>query len=130
IDSGEDVLSSGLKDTRAGLFLRETRLDELPQLLNILQGDLSFIGPRPELPALAAVYAKEIPYYNTRHFLKPGLSGWAQINNYDFPRGGVDVPKTIAKLSYDLFYLERRSLLLDLEITFKTIATIIMRTGT
>ncbi len=82
------------------------------------------------MPALAEVYAKEIPYYNTRHFLKPGLSGWAQINNYDVPRGGVDIEKTTAKLSYDLFYLERRSLLLDLQIGFKTIATIILRTGT
>ncbi|MCA9360505.1 sugar transferase [Candidatus Kaiserbacteria bacterium] len=129
-DAGKAALSSELKDTRVGLFLRKTRIDELPQLYNVLRGDLSFIGPRPEMPALAEVYAKEIPYYNTRHFLKPGLSGWAQINNYDVPRGGVDVERTVAKLSYDLFYLERRSLLLDLQIAFKTIATILMRTGT
>lgn len=129
-DVGEDALSSVLNDTKVGLFLRKTRIDELPQLLNVLKGDLSFVGPRPEMPALAKVYAEQIPYYNTRHFLKPGLSGWAQINNYDVPRGGVDVERTTAKLSYDLFYLERRSLLLDLQIAFKTIATIIMRTGT
>jgi len=129
-DSGKEALSSELEDTKVGLWLRKTRIDELPQLFNVLRGDLSFIGPRPEMPALAEVYAKEIPYYNTRHFLKPGLSGWAQINNYDVPRGGVDIEKTTAKLSYDLFYLERRSLLLDLQIGFKTIATIILRTGT
>lgn len=129
-DAGSKALKSELVDTRVGTFLRKTRIDELPQLLNILKGDLSFIGPRPEMPALASVYAKEVPYYNTRHFLKPGLSGWAQINNFDVPRGGIDVERTKIKLSYDLFYLERRSLALDIHITLKTIATIIMRTGT
>ncbi len=130
LDTGSDALKSALVDTRVGALLRKTRLDELPQLINVLKGDLSFVGPRPEMPALAEVYAKEIPYYNTRHFLKPGLSGWAQINNYDVPRGGVDVERTVAKLSYDLFYLERRGLFLDMHIALKTIATIVMRTGT
>jgi lipopolysaccharide/colanic/teichoic acid biosynthesis glycosyltransferase len=129
-DAGSSALKSTLKDTKVGMFLRKSRIDELPQLVNVLRGDLSFIGPRPEMPALAEVYTKEVPYYNTRHFLKPGLSGWAQINNFDVPRGGIDVERTKMKLSYDLFYLERRSLLLDLQITLKTIATIIMRTGT
>ena len=129
-DEGSSALNSTLVDTKVGVWLRKTRLDELPQLVNVLRGDLSFIGPRPEMPALAAVYVKEIPYYNTRHFLKPGLSGWAQINNYDVPRGGVDVPRTTVKLSYDLFYLERRSLWLDIQIALKTLATLLMRTGT
>lgn len=129
-DVGTAALRSALVDTRVGIFLRKLRLDELPQLINVLRGDLSFIGPRPEMPALAEVYAKEVPYYNTRHFLKPGLSGWAQINNFDVPRGGVDVERTTAKLSYDLFYLERRSIFLDIHIALKTIATILMRTGT
>lgn len=129
-DSGLSALKSELVDTKVGLFLRKTRIDELPQLINVLKGDLSFIGPRPEIPTLAAVYAKEVPFYNARHFLKPGLSGWAQINNFDVPRGGIDVKRTKTKLSYDLFYLERRSLLLDIHITLKTIATIVMRTGT
>lgn len=129
-DKGAAALSSTLVDTKVGMFLRKTRIDELPQLINVLRGDLSFIGPRPEMPALADVYAKEIPYYNTRHFLKPGLSGWAQINNFDVPRGGVDIERTTTKLSYDLYYLERRSLLLDMQIALKTVATIIMRTGT
>ncbi|MFT7645053.1 MAG: lipopolysaccharide/colanic/teichoic acid biosynthesis glycosyltransferase [Candidatus Paceibacteria bacterium] len=129
-DVGPSALKSTLVDTKVGLILRKARIDELPQLINVLRGDLSFIGPRPEMPALAEVYAKEIPYYNTRHFLKPGLSGWAQINNYDVPRGGVDVERTVTKLSYDLFYLERRSLFLDIQIALKTISTIIMRSGT
>lgn len=129
-DTGEAALKSTLVDTRVGGFLRKTRLDELPQLLNVIKGDMSFIGPRPELPALAEVYTKEVPYYNTRHFLKPGLSGWAQIKNFDVPRGGIDVERTTKKVSYDLFYLERRSLILDVQIALKTLATIVMRTGT
>ena len=129
-DSGAAALSSTLHDTRIGMFLRKTRIDELPQLLNVLRGDLSFVGPRPEMPALAEVYAREIPYYSARHFIKPGLSGWAQISNFDAPRGGVDVPKTKTKLSYDLFYLRHRSIMLDIQIAIKTLATLVMRTGT
>ena len=130
LDAGDRALKSTLVDTKVGKILRMSRIDELPQLINVLKGDLSFIGPRPEMPALASVYAKEVPYYNARHFLKPGLSGWAQINNFDVPRGGIDVERTKVKLSYDLYYLERRSLLLDMQIGLKTLATIIMRTGT
>lgn len=129
-DNPNDALKSTLRITRVGSFLRKTRIDELPQLLNILAGDLSFIGPRPEIPTLAAVYAENIPYYNMRHLMKPGLSGWAQINNYDVPRGGVDIPRTIDKLSFDLYYLKHRSLLLDIEIALKTVNTLLMRTGT
>jgi exopolysaccharide biosynthesis polyprenyl glycosylphosphotransferase len=130
MDDPRDALKTTLRITRVGSFLRKTRLDELPQLLNILTGDLSFIGPRPEIPTLVDVYAKEIPYYNLRHLVKPGLSGWAQINNFDVPRGGVDTPRTIDKLSYDLYYLKHRSFFLDMEIALKTINTLLMRTGT
>ena len=129
-DNPQNALKSTLEITRIGSFLRKTRIDELPQLLNILKGDLSFIGPRPEIPTLVSVYAENIPYYNMRHLTKPGLSGWAQINNFDVPRGGVDIPRTIDKLSYDLYYLKHRSLLLDLEIALKTINTLLMRSGT
>lgn len=129
-DNPEDALKSTLRVTKTGLFLRKTRIDELPQLLNILRGDLSFIGPRPEIPTLAQVYAESIPYYNMRHLTKPGLSGWAQINNFDVPRGGIDIPRTIDKLSFDLYYLKHRSLLLDVEIALKTINTLLLRTGT
>lgn len=128
-DVGNDALHSVLVDTKVGTFLRKTRLDELPQLFNVLKGDLSFIGPRPEMPALTAVYAEKIQYYNTRHLIKPGLSGWAQIKNNDAPRGGVDIERTTVKLSYDLFYLKNRSLLLDLQITLQTISTLLRRTG-
>lgn len=128
-DVGAQALNSVLVDTKVGSFLRKTRLDELPQLFNVLNGDLSFIGPRPEMPALTAVYAEKIPYYNTRHLIKPGLSGWAQIKNNDAPRGGVDVERTSVKLSYDLFYLKNRSLLLDLQIALQTLSTLVRRTG-
>lgn len=129
LDKGSSALSTTLVDTPVGRILRKTRLDELPQLINILRGDLSFIGPRPEMPALASVYAEQIPYYNTRHFITPGLSGWAQIKDSNAPRGGVDIDKTKSKLSYDLFYLKNRSLLFDIQIALKTLATLVMRTG-
>ncbi len=128
-DTGAAALKSTLVDTKVGSILRKTRIDELPQLINVLRGDLSFIGPRPEMPALVEVYSKSVPYYNARHFIKPGLSGWAQIKNFDVPRGGVDVERTKVKISYDLYYLERRSIFLDLQIALKTVATIVMRTG-
>jgi exopolysaccharide biosynthesis polyprenyl glycosylphosphotransferase len=129
-DRGDDALKSTLTITRVGKILRTTRLDELPQIWNVLKGDLSFIGPRPEMPALAAVYSASIPYYTMRHLIKPGLSGWAQINEYEVPRSGVDIDRTITKLSFDLYYLKRRSLFLDLEIALKTIRTLLARSGT
>jgi len=129
-DTGTQALQSKLYVTQLGLFLRKLRIDELPQLFNVLKGDLSFIGPRPEIPELVDVYAENIPYYNLRHFIKPGLSGWAQINNFDVPRQGVDVKRTIDKLSFDLYYLRHRSLLLDIEIALKTVNTVLSRTGT
>jgi lipopolysaccharide/colanic/teichoic acid biosynthesis glycosyltransferase len=107
-----------------------SRIDELPQVWNVLKGDLSFIGPRPEMPALAAVYTERIPYYAMRHLIKPGLSGWAQINEYEVPRSGIDIDRTITKLSFDLYYLKRRSFFLDLEIALKTIKTLLARSGT
>ncbi len=128
MDSGM-ILDTKHTVTPLGRFLRKTRLDELPQLWNILKGDLSFVGPRPELPARARVYAETIPYYNMRHLIKPGLSGWAQINNFEVPRGEVDIAGTIDKLSFDLFYLKRHSLLFDLEIILKTIKTMLLRSG-
>lgn len=128
-DSGDKALKSELVDTRIGAFLRKSRIDELPQLINVLKGDLSFIGPRPEMPALARVYAEQIPFYSTRHFIKPGLSGWAQINEKDAPRGGIDLDRTSNKLSYDLFYLKRHSLLLDLQTALRTIVTLLERSG-
>jgi exopolysaccharide biosynthesis polyprenyl glycosylphosphotransferase len=129
-DTGEEALKTKHTVTNVGAVLRRTRLDELPQLWNVLKGDLSFIGPRPEMPALVSVYAESIPYYNMRHFLKPGLSGWAQIQHLDAPRQGIDTEKTLRKLSYDLHYLRCRSFFLDLEIMLKTLRILIMRSGT
>lgn len=129
MDTGDAALASSLTVTRLGRILRATRIDELPQLLNILRGDLSFIGPRPEMPALARVYAEQIPHYNLRHLIKPGLSGWAQINDVDAPRQGIDIDRTVEKLSYDLYYLRHRSFWLDIEIVLKTIDIVLSRTG-
>lgn len=121
-DAGQEgTLKKENKLTRIGPFLRKSRIDELPQLWNVLKGDLSLIGPRPELPVLVDVYEKEIPYYKVRHLIKPGLSGWAQLYHKDPPKRNADYDKTRGKLSYDLYYIKNRSLLLDLKIGLKTL---------
>lgn len=114
---------------RVGSFLRKTRIDELPQLWNVIVGDISLVGPRPELPELVNVYEKEISYYNVRHLIKPGLSGWAQIHPEKPPKFGLAHDETKVKLSYDLYYIKNRSLMLDLKIALKTIKTLFMRSG-
>ena len=115
--------------TRAGNFLRMSRLDELPQLWNVLQGGISLIGPRPEFPGPVKQYESQVSYYNVRHLIKPGLSGWAQIHHDNAPHHGLDVRETKTKLSYDLYYIKNRSLLLDLKIALQTIKAILSRTG-
>ena len=115
--------------TRVGKILRATRIDELPQLWNVLRGDLSLIGPRPELPELVRVYEKEIPYYNIRHLIKPGLSGWAQLYHENHPHYRANVSETKVKLSYDLFYIKNRSFFLDVKIALKTIKVLLSRSG-
>ena len=89
--------------TRVGAFLRRTRIDELPQLINILKGDMSFVGPRPERPVFVAELASQIPLYHERHMVKAGLTGWAQIN-YPY---GASIDDARSKLSYDLYYTNR-----------------------
>ncbi len=121
--------SSKLEVTKVGAFLRKTRLDEFPQLWNVLKGDLSLIGPRPELPSLVSLYEKEIPYYPVRHLIKPGLSGWAQIYHKEHPHHKEAVTETSEKLSYDLYYLKNRSILLDLKISLRTLKTLLSRSG-
>jgi len=111
--------------TRVGKFLRKTRIDELPQVWNVLKGDMSFIGPRPELPDFVKELEKQIPHYQMRHLIKPGLTGWAQIN---FPYG-ASVEDAMEKLQYDLFYVKNRSLFLDFTIALKTIITLMARSG-
>lgn len=115
--------------TRVGAFLRKSRIDELPQLWNVFRGDLSLIGPRPELPSGVKLYEAEIPYYAIRHLIKPGLSGWAQIYHENHPHHGEAVKETREKLSYDLYYIKNRSFLLDLTIALKTIKELVSRKG-
>lgn len=115
--------------TRVGRWLRMSRIDELPQLWNVLRGDISLIGPRPEFPEPVDNYAQQIPYYNMRHIVKPGLSGWAQIYHEQHPHHGIDVGETANKLSYDLYYIKHRSFLLDLKIALRTIKVLITFVG-
>lgn len=115
--------------THVGKIIRMTRIDELPQLWNVFRGDLSLIGPRPELPALVETYDKEIPFYNARHLVKPGLSGWAQIYHQAHPHHEVATEDTKDKLSYDLFYIKNRSLVLDVKIALRTIQTLLNVVG-
>lgn len=129
-DHGNPELQKKNRITALGRILRKTRIDELPQLWNVLVGDLSFIGPRPELPSIAEVYEREVPQYRMRHLIAPGLSGWAQIHDYDAPRGGADVARTKRKVSYDLYYLKHRSFGLDLAIAIKTLRTLFAFSGT
>lgn len=126
-DSGTEVLKSKHVVTPVGKVIRATRVDEVPQLWSVLKGDMSLIGPRPEFPALVEEYARHIPYYNLRHLVKPGLSGWAQIYHHADPHHEADVEETRNKLSYDLYYLKHRSLLLDITIALKTVRRLILR---
>ena len=118
--------------TRVGKFLRASRLDELPQLWNVIRGDLSLVGPRPELVPLVKAYAKEIPFYHVRHLIAPGLAGWAQINQIASatdPHHGRAVEATKEKLSYDFYYLKHRSFLLDIVVLLRTIQIMLSRQG-
>ncbi len=128
-DEGNQQQIGQNKVTKVGKFIRKTRIDELPQFWNILKGDISFIGPRPELPALVAGYEKEIMHYKTRHLIKPGLSGWAQLYHKNPPKVTANNSETRNKLSYDLYYIKNRSLLLDFIITLKTIGVFFSRSG-
>lgn len=115
--------------TKVGRFLRKTRIDELPQVINVLKGDVSLIGPRPEFPQAVTEYINAIPFYNARHTIKPGLSGWAQIYHETHPHHGIDIEETKNKLAYDLFYIKNRSIVLDIMIALKTIKTFLSREG-
>lgn len=112
--------------TKVGRFIRKTRLDELPQLFNVLGGSMSMVGPRPERPVFIAELKEQIPYYDQRHIVKPGLTGWAQIN---YPYGNT-VEDALQKLQYDLFYIKYGSVPFDLTICINTIKTVLLRKGT
>jgi lipopolysaccharide/colanic/teichoic acid biosynthesis glycosyltransferase len=112
--------------TRFGRFLRKYSIDELPQLLNVVRGDISLIGPRPDLEAMGKDLAQRLPYYTVRNLIKPGLSGWAQIKQDIAPHS---LEETRERLAYDLYYLKNRSFILDLTIALKTVKTLLSRTG-
>jgi sugar transferase (PEP-CTERM system associated) len=111
--------------TPLGRFMRQTRLDEIPQLWNVLRGEMGFVGPRPERPEFVQWLSSEIPFYDLRHIIRPGITGWAQVR-YQY---GATLEETKRKLEYDLYYIKHLSLGLDLLIMFETIKTIILRRG-
>jgi lipopolysaccharide/colanic/teichoic acid biosynthesis glycosyltransferase len=111
--------------TRFGRVLRRTHLDELPQVVNVLRGELSVVGPRPEQPQLVAELEAKIPFYRIRHLVRPGLTGWAQVK---YPYAGSEA-ETLQKLQYEFFYLRRQSLGLDVRIVARTIRSVVGREG-
>ena len=111
--------------TRVGAFLRKTRIDELPQLFNVMRGDMALVGPRPERPHFVELLASEIPFYHDRALIKPGITGWAQVKF----RYGSSVDDARRKLEYDLYYLHHRSLLLDLLILALTVRVVVRLQG-
>ena len=112
--------------TKFGKFLRRTRLDEVPQFINILKGDMSIIGPRPERTEFVAELSENYPFYTIRNVIKPGLTGWAQV---EYPYASTK-EEQYTKLRYDLYYIKERNLLLDFKIIIKTISTVIFYRGT
>ena len=111
--------------TRVGGILRRTRLDELPQLVNVLKGEMSLVGPRPERPTLCLCFGRQIPFYGVRHSVRPGITGWAQIN-YKYAASLEDAKR---KLEYDLFYVKNRSVFLDLAILLQTFRIMLWQQG-
>ena len=111
--------------TRIGRIIRKSRIDELPQLFNVLVGQMSFVGPRPERPAFVETLAEGLPYYTERHRLKPGITGWAQLC-YPY---GASVEDAKEKLQYDLYYLKNHSVFLDIVILIQTIEVVLVGEG-
>jgi sugar transferase (PEP-CTERM system associated) len=111
--------------TGVGHFLRRTRMDELPQLINVLKGEMSFVGPRPERPEFVAMLTEQIPFYAVRHSVKPGLTGWAQVR-YSY---GATVEQSVKKLEYDLYYVKNHTLVLDLVILLETVRVVLLGEG-
>jgi sugar transferase (PEP-CTERM system associated) len=111
--------------TKVGHFIRKYRIDELPQIINVFRGEMSFIGPRPERPQFVEQLIREIPYYNQRHNVKPGLAGWAQLN-YPY---GASVEDSMEKLKFDLYYVKHQSLMLDILILIRTVEVVLFGKG-
>lgn len=117
--------TNDIRITPFGKFLRKTRLDEVPQFINILKGDMAIVGPRPERPVFVKQIAAQLPFYQTRHVIKPGLTGWAQVNH----TYTNTIDDALIKLQYDLFYIKHRSIFLDINILIKTIGTVLFYKG-
>jgi sugar transferase (PEP-CTERM system associated) len=111
--------------TRVGRMLRRTRIDELPQLINVIRGEMSFVGPRPERPEFVAMLTEQIPFYAVRHSVKPGLTGWAQVR-YSY---GATIEQSMRKLEYDLYYVKNHSLMIDLVILLQTVRVVLLGEG-
>jgi len=111
--------------TKSGRIIRKIRIDELPQLINVIKGDMSFVGPRPERPVFVENLIKDIPFYGNRHHVKPGITGWAQIN-YPY---GASVEDAMRKLEYDLYYIKNLSIAIDLLTIFQTIKVVLLSKG-
>lgn len=124
-DGAVFATSNDARITPFGKILRKSRIDEFPQFINILKGDMAVIGPRPERPVFVKEIAEVMPFYETRHVIKPGLTGWAQVN-YSY---GETIDDSLIKLQYDLYYIKHRSLFLDFNIIFKTLSTVLFYRG-
>jgi exopolysaccharide biosynthesis polyprenyl glycosylphosphotransferase len=111
--------------TRMGRLMRRARIDELPQLINVLKGEMSFVGPRPERPEFVATLTEQIPFYAVRHSIKPGITGWAQVR-YSY---GATVEQAVIKLEYDLYYVKNHTLFLDLRILLETVRVVLLGEG-
>jgi lipopolysaccharide/colanic/teichoic acid biosynthesis glycosyltransferase len=111
--------------TKFGRFLRKSRFDEIPQFINVIKGEMSVIGPRPERPEFVEKLIEKIPFYEVRHLVKPGVTGWAQVN----AKYGSSEEDSLEKLQYDLYYIKHRSLFLDITIIIKTLSTIVFFRG-
>ena len=111
--------------TRVGAFIRKTRIDELPQLFSVLRGEMSMVGPRPERPSFVAQLREQIPYYDLRHTVKPGLTGWAQVR-FSY---GASLDDARRKHQFDLYYVKNNSLLLDLQVLIETVSVVLFREG-
>jgi len=111
--------------TRLGKWLRKLRVDELPQLFNVLKGEMTLVGPRPERPEFVKMLSDKIPYYRQRHYVKPGITGWAQINH----KYGDTMEDTETKLEYDLYYIKRQSIFMDFYIMFQTVKVMLLSRG-
>jgi lipopolysaccharide/colanic/teichoic acid biosynthesis glycosyltransferase len=125
-DGGVWVTENDDRITPFGKFIRNTRIDELPQLMNVIRGDLSLIGPRPDIIDLGNKLKQEIPFYTVRTIIKPGLSGWAQIQQ-ELPPQSVE--ETRERLAFDCYYIKHRSFILDLSIALSTVRILLSRTG-